>query len=263
MTNKLSLLLGLICVGLFFHCQMNPAPVPVEVQLKTFEFKRCLDNAEICAEMKVTYPEVSGSDAALARRLTDSLQAIVCSVLDLPLNLPLSQHLPALADSFYGQMDADYRDSFLFSSGYSKEADTKIVLNAPRYLSANIFGYVFTGGAHGLGITILTTINKATGRALSLTEVVADTAALRPLVERAFLQANKDKDLGEMEATFENLLLEPDMPLPLTDNFCIEAEGIRMVYNPYEVTAYVFGPTEFLLTWEALGRLADRDRWLK
>ncbi len=263
MTDKLSLLLGLLCAGLFLHCQMNPAPAPVEVQLKTFEFKRCLDNAEICAEMKVTYPEVSGSDAALARRLTDSLQAIVCSVLDLPLNLPLSQHLPALADSFYGQMDADYRESLFFAVGYSKEADTKIVLNAPRYLSADISGYLFSGGAHGVGITALVTLEKATGRTLSLTEVVSDTASLRPLVEQAFLQANKEKDLGEMEATFENILLEPNQPLPLTDNFCIEAEGIRMVYNPYEVTAYVFGPTEFLLTWEALGRLADRDKWLK
>lgn len=47
------------------------------------------------------------------------------------------------------------------------------------------------------------------------------------------------------------------MPL----NFAVTTEGVEFYYNPYEVAAYVFGPTDILFTWEQLGRLADKARW--
>jgi len=43
--------------------------------------------------------------------------------------------------------------------------------------------------------------------------------------------------------------------------FCVLPEGVRFIYNPYEVAAYAFGQTDILLTWAQLGTLADKSKW--
>ncbi len=238
--------------------------------METFAYKRCVRDS-LCAEVNAVYPVVSSSDATLAQRLTDTLQTIVGETMDLgdsasdiAPGTPFRQRLEALGPKLLANLDADFgQDTAITEMFYSVDTKSEVLLNAPRYLSIDVSTYQFMGGAHGLGTITLYTVHKASGRRIEyLTEVIADTTALRPLVEQAFLEANRAKDLGE-EVTMENLLLEPDMPLPLPLNFCIVPEGVRMVYNPYEVTAYALGPTDFILTWEKLGKLANRDKWLK
>jgi hypothetical protein len=41
----------------------------------------------------------------------------------------------------------------------------------------------------------------------------------------------------------------------------IVREGIRFLYNPYDVASWAVGRTDVLLTWEQLGALAERTRW--
>lgn len=268
--NKLLCLLAAgLNLFLWLSCQSEPVPAAVDVRMETFAYKRCVRDS-LCAEVKAIYPVVSSSDAALAQRLTDTLQAIVGEtmdvgeVADIAPGTPFRQRLEALGPKLLAALEADYGQDTAFTHlFYMVDSESKMVLNAPRYLSIDVSTYQFMGGAHGLGTITLYTLNKTTGqRVEALTEVISDTTALRPLVEQAFLEANRAKDLG-MEVTMESLLLEPETPLPLPLNFCIVPEGVRMVYNPYEVTPYALGPTDFVLTWEKLGRLADRDKWLK
>ncbi len=269
MKNNPSYLLFAAVAALFSACQSDAPPAPVDVRMETIDYQRCLRDS-LCVEVHIAYPVVSSSDAALAQRLTDSLQAIVAAVVDVGEAMDASegtsfkQQMESLGPNLLKNLEADFgQDSSVKFMTYSVEAESKVLLNAPRYLSAQVSGYTFMGGAHGMGLTLLYTLHKATGRTVELTEVVADTAALRPLIEEGFLKANRAKGLEESEVSFENLLLDPEEPLPFPTNFCIVPEGIRMVYNPYEVTAYVYGDTDFVITWEQLGRLADRDKWLR
>jgi hypothetical protein len=43
--------------------------------------------------------------------------------------------------------------------------------------------------------------------------------------------------------------------------YCLVSEGVRFIYNPYEVAPYAVGQTDILLTWEQLGKLADKSKW--
>jgi hypothetical protein len=271
MRNRLIYVLttGLSLSVLWLACQSKPVPAAVDVRMETFAYKRCVRDS-LCVEVNAVYPVVSSSDAALAQRLTDTLQSIVWETMDvgeaadIAPSTPFRQRLETLGPKLLATLEADYgQDTAFTEMFYTVDTKSELLLNAPRYLSIDVSTYQFMGGAHGLGITTLYTVHKASGRRIeSLTEVIADTAALRPLIEQAFLEANRAKDLDQ-EITMESLLLEPDVPLPLPINFCIVPEGVRMVYNPYEVTAYALGPTDFVLTWEKLGRLASRDKWMK
>lgn len=266
----LSLITGLSLSMLGLSCQSESLPAPVDIRIETFAYKRCVRDS-LCVEVNAAYPVVGSSDATLAQRLTDTLQTIVGETMDvgdaadIAPDTPLRQRLEALGPKLLATLDADYgQDTAFTEMFYTVDAKSEVLLNAPRYLSIDVSTYQYMGGAHGLGTITLYTIHKASGRRIgSLTEIVTDTTALRPLVEQAFLEANRAKDLGEGEITMKDLLIEPNIPLPLPLNFCIVSQGLRMTYNPYEVTAYALGPTDFILTWEKLGKLANRDKWLK
>jgi Protein of unknown function (DUF3298) len=101
------------------------------------------------------------------------------------------------------------------------------------------------------------TYDLATGKRVGITEFVTDTTAVVKMLEQAF---RKDKQVGEKENIADHLLI-PQMMLPI--NAGLVQEGIRFYYNPYEIAAYALGPTDVILTWEQLGALADRKKWIK
>ena len=45
-------------------------------------------------------------------------------------------------------------------------------------------------------------------------------------------------------------------------NVGVVAEGIRFFYNAYEVAPYAVGAGDVLLTWDQLGALADKGKWI-
>ncbi len=264
--------LGCLYAALLLHaCQSDPIPAAVDFRIEKYTYVRCVRDS-ICAEVDVAYPVISSSDAALGKRLTDSLQALLWATLDMgewpageePTGT-LPERLEKIGIRLSEYLESEYAaDTSLKDMRYTAMAETQLELNAPKYLSVAFSSYVFAGGAHGLGQLELYTLHKATGRVVELTELIADTASVRPILERAFLDANRTKEgLFEGEFSLKDLLLEPDIPLPFPLNFCVTDKGIRMAYNPYEVTPYVVGITEFVLTWDQLGAAADRNKWLR
>ncbi len=269
MSHTLFWFLCILGMSFLAACRSDPAPTPVKIRIEAHDYARCLRDS-LCVEVHIKYPVVSSTDAALAQRLTDTLQSLVGALIDVgeptetAPNQPFKRQIENLGPGLLKSLEADFgQDTSVQFMIYTVDAETKVLLDAPRYLSAEVSSYVYLGGAHGNGNTAYVTLHKATGRRVALEEIFSEPKALQPLVERAFLEANKAKGMSDEETTLENLLLSPEMGLPFPSNFCIVAEGIRMIYNPYEVTAYALGPTEFTLSWEQLGQLANRDKWLK
>jgi hypothetical protein len=123
-----------------------------------------------------------------------------------------------------------------------------------------MLNYSFTGGAHGNYGSALNSFLLDSGKSVWLTDIVSDTAALRPMLEAGFVAA-KNAEGGE-PSTLEDLLFPESMPLPLPVQWCVVKEGLRVTYNPYEVAPYAVGQTDIVLSWEQLGKLADKSKWL-
>jgi hypothetical protein len=149
-----------------------------------------------------------------------------------------------------------------WSGSMVRESKSRVIWQNADYLSVNLDFYGYTGGAHGYGGVGYATYNLNTGKSLEVTEVVKDTAALVPLLEKAFVAA-KNEASGEQYQLADLLFPEfKHLPVP-AHNFCISEKGLHFAYNPYEVAAYAIGITEILIKWEEAGTLADKSKFVR
>lgn len=251
---------GAVC--LFFSCGGGaPKPAadatPLTYTMQDYQFKKCLRDS-VCAEIKLQYPVFSGP-AETVGRLNDSIQVALYMAANADRGLPLKTALDSAGAQLFAMLKSDDADrGGEIDMSYNAELTGKVLMQTNRLVSLQMDGYMFTGGAHGYYYTVFNTFDIASAESLRLTDVVSDTAALRPLLERAFVDLYK-KEMPEI--TLKDILLDPEQPLPLPLNFCILPSGVRFMYNPYEVAAYAFGQADIELSWEQLGPLADKQKW--
>lgn len=98
------------------------------------------------------------------------------------------------------------------------------------YVSYQVLDYIYTGGAHGSTIAGVGTLERATGRELTLDDVCREEE--RPALLRRLRELVVQAVGGE-----ENLLGEPT----ITENFYLDARGWNFVYQQYEVACYATG----------------------
>lgn len=228
---------------------------PLTFTMQEYQSKKCL-NDSVCSEINLQYPVFSGG--AAAERLNDSVEVALYMAANADRALPLPAALDSAAAQLFATLRSDYAEGFRL--GYTLELKSEVLLQTNKLISLQMDGYIFSGGAHGYYYTVLNTFDIATAESLRLSELVTDTAALRPLLERAFVD-NHEEDIPNV--TLKDLLLDPEQPLALPLNYCIVPSGIRFIYNPYEVAPYAVGQTDITLGWPLLGPLADKKKWLE
>lgn len=255
--KNIALPLALFAGILLLTC-CTESPKPIQVNMVEYAKRQCI-NDSICADMRLSYPVVSGADSAVVQRLNDSIQIVVYLAANADANLPLKPGLDAAATQLFVALQNDY-NAETFGMSYSVELDSRVAMKTKHLLSLEMNGFTFSGGSHGYYYTVLNTFRIGTAESVGFEEIIADTTALRPLLEQAFLEIHRKEQPG---VELAELLLEPDAPLAFPANFCVVPEGIRFVYNPYEVAAYAVGQTDFTLTWKQLGVLADQKKWTR
>ena len=99
-----------------------------------------------------------------------------------------------------------------------------------RYFSFRREHHYYSGGAHGLSDVTVGTIDRQTGKRLTLADVV-------PAAKRAETLAQVRREVVATLKSEESLLAEPT----LTENFYLAADGLHFVFGEYEVAAYCYG----------------------
>lgn len=97
----------------------------------------------------------------------------------------------------------------------------------------------FAGAAHGMHSVDFLTIDKATGDAIHLEDLVVDTNLLCEAVAHAIQDLEVNKDVRE--CLFDEFINVERMPLP--HNFIIDSarNSITVFYSLYEITPYACG----------------------
>ncbi len=108
--------------------------------------------------------------------------------------------------------------------------------------------YAFTGGAHGLTLSKCFNFDNRTGELLPLEALVSDTARLSELNREAFRKFLAQQSFTQEEVD-SYLFVKPD-ELPLPQNIGFDSTGVKMLYNPYEIAAYVFGQSEYAVPYD-------------
>ena len=227
--------------------------------MTTAASKNCVQDT-VCAEIKLSYPVFSGGpNPAAVQAINDSLLSFVYMVIGGDPKLPLPQAFDSASLNLYTMLQEQVEMSPDFLQGFTNELNSKVLYQNAKLVSVEMSNFSFTGGAHGNYGSALNTFLINNGKSVLLTDIVVDTAGLRPLLEAGFVAA---KNTAGEQYKLEDLVFPESLPLPLPMQWCIVKEGLRVTYNPYEVAPYAVGQTDIVLTWEQLGKLADRKKWV-
>jgi Deacetylase PdaC/Protein of unknown function (DUF3298) len=254
------LVLTSLCLLLACNNETPKAPAAeLRVTEQAVKLNKCVRDSN-CVEVNFELPQLEGgANAAAIKAINDSLKASVVS------SNYLQYTLQQAADSTVAQLFTDLKMQLgdmndpTSTMGFSEDAKGKIVHTTPKVVTAEFTYSSYTGGAHGMYGTTVTTYDLNTGKAYRLTDLVSDTTALRPLLEAKILAQKRSEDPSI--TALKDIVFEPEQPLALPVNFAVVKEGLRFIYNPYEIMAYAFGMSDVTLTWDELGKIADRTKW--
>jgi hypothetical protein len=257
--------LVLCCTLVLNSCEpkgtANVNAVALKSESSQYSKRHCVDEAtERCAEFKISYPIFTGGDAASTAALNSSVQGYVLSAVGGNDQLPFAQALDSVGLQFIQMYLNDLKDNPDLIMGFSTEIRDTVSLLNNKVATVKMDGYSYTGGAHPnpFGLLVSYDLSKR-AKPLEINDLVSDTNAVRPILEKAYKLAKglKETDpLGEM-------VYEEIKQLPMPANVGVASTGILFFYNAYEVAPYAVGSTDVLLTWEQLGPLADRKKWVE
>lgn len=252
------------CAVALLFCKSKDNVPQTTTQMKAessqFSKRHCADESNgQCADFSISYPVFSGGDPAAAAALNKSVQNYVLSVVGGNGQSSFVQALDSAGQQFI-QMYLDVlKDNPDLIMGFSTEITDTVSFMNSKVVTIQMDGYSFTGGAHPSPFGLLVSYDLTKGaKPLEITDLVSDTNAVRPALEKAY---KVSKGLKETDPLGDMVYTEiKQMPMPT--NVGVAAEGIRFFYSAYEIAPYAVGASDVLLTWEQLGGLADRGKWI-
>lgn len=162
----------------------------------------------------------------------------------------------ALVD-FYGNMNnvylkAQYAElKELGIAGLSYDLSIRKTYETDRYLTYETSCYVFLGGAHGSAVCRPVNIVKATGKVLAATVDTLKQKTLQPILRRGVKEyISKAENRKIKDSDLQNMLFVEHgiIPLPTTVPV-LTPEGLRFVYQQYEIGPYALGMVEFTVPY--------------
>jgi hypothetical protein len=226
--------------------QEDPPPPPprgtINFNSQTFSKKAGCENEEAkCLEITFTYPEANSGNSAIQDSLNAFIQQYLSGLLSMDEGMggTLEEQADRAAADFK-EFITEFPDDF---GQWAYECNGDVILNNGNLVSLSFSEYSFTGGAHPNSSTTLATFDAATGKRLTLEDLVEDMEKLNRLGEQYFREARElgpEEDLAELGFDFP----DGNFFLP-ADNFAKTTDGILFIFNPYTVGPYVMGPTEF------------------
>jgi Protein of unknown function (DUF3298)/Deacetylase PdaC len=148
----------------------------------------------------------------------------------------LERPMAAGAENYYG---ATYETTYL----------------DPRLVSVVFTISTFTGGAHPNSVRLALMFDLTQARAIKLDDVLSEpnrAVAEIAAVCKAKLEEQAKKDDWEL---FDNADIAA--VVGAAENWAADKDGIEILFDPYSIAAYVYGPHECRLSY------ADLERWLK
>lgn len=170
-----------------------------------------------------------------------------------PYNDKIAASLEIAADSFINEYKSFHEEYPESPAGYAWEQSVLVHQKLDSVVSFEHNTYSYTGGAHGMYSTLYYNIKKRSAKKLRLSDILVKgyEEELTKIAENIFRKENKlekEENLGN-EYFFEN------DQFYLNDNFLLTGQGIKFLYNPYEIAAYARGQVELFVPYTEIKTL--------
>lgn len=258
-------LASLLLLSLFFSCRNEPVPPQVvtvgSLQLQQQSGTDC-DRPDTsrtnCARLDLVWPTIEQGSDALKKSVnlwaTRYLNGILAPSPDI--KTPAISSVETAANTFFDEHRkfAEEADGSVMAGAWVAESGYRVLLNDGRYLTLEITGYTFQGGAHGSPTAAVATFDALTGIKLTWDHLVTNKTALKTLAEKKFRETRTD--LFSPTDGIESFEFDATMPFELAQNYGLVEDGIYLHYLVYEVGPYAIGSTQMTIPYEELGALA-------
>ncbi len=227
---------------IFFSCDKEVTPL--EFKYESIEKK---ENAVI----EVNYPKAYGSEE-VSDRINSQVEKTIANEMSLSDEILLDEISVAI-DDFSKEFSTFKKDFSESDQKWELLVDSEVIYQSPEIISISISTYIDTGGAHGNTHVIFLNFDPATGEQFTKENLISDKSAFTELAIKYFKSslATKKHDLDIVDSFYGK-----DFMLPETIGY--SEDGIVILYNTYEIAAYSFGITEYVIPFEEISEYITR-----
>ncbi len=212
--------------------------------------QNCVPDSASCTYAKIKYPEFTDSTRwKLNDFIHQKIEAVVSEYIS---EDNANETLVHNAQSFIDDYETFIVEYPEYKFGWFLNVKSEIIYNTEEIVSFSINRTAFTGGAHPNSSTSYFTIDTATLRELSLSDIIGDTLKLKKLLEQEFRNV---KGIKENQSLADAGYYLNDGDFSLSNNIGITDESIIVHFNPYEIAPYSLGATTLELNRKTMGSI--------
>lgn len=166
-----------------------------------------------------------------------------------------------LAASFVADFDSINTEPDMAQAGaWFLDDQTKVLVSQPDYLCLEHSNVSYAGGAHPNSAMVFWNFDPKTLKEITLESLIKEGSLpeLNAIAEKIFRKNEKLSPTASLKDTY---FFEKDT-FALNRNFTITKEGLKFLYNPYEIKAYAYGSTELLIPFSELKAVAKPNTLL-
>jgi hypothetical protein len=151
--------------------------------------------------------------------------------------------LDAIANSFLEEYELMQHDEPGYEIPWSVETSGELLSENGQVVCMEITNFAYAGGVHPNSYVTLLNFDAISGKKLLLRDIVTDTLQLKRMAEAKFREM---KGLEPGDSLSDAGFFWGDA-FTLPENIGFKGDSLLFYYNPYEIAAYVEGPTTFTL----------------
>jgi hypothetical protein len=224
-------------------------PAALAFANKQYSKKSTLPCKDICTNVSINVPEVTGGGAA-SDSINHNIFKVVRSIVyfgEKPGNGKSYEEVMASFIKSYDDLKKEFPDEDM---PWEAKVKGSVDYKSDSLLNIRINNYMFTGGAHGYEADRSLLFNPATGKLLKRKDIFKDEKAFTALAEKKFRAKYKIPAGKSINAT--GLFFEGDK-FALPNEIFFRENGILLLYNTSEVAATAEGRKEILMPYSEVG----------
>ncbi len=201
-------------------------------------------NCSDCPKVVIQLPEARGNNR-ISIAINNALKEEVITQLTFDTEIE-ARNIRGAISSFtegYKNIQKMYADE---SAVWEAKITAEVTFEDTRMIAIKVDSYLFTGGAHGYGSTRFLNFNKKKGNEIDDWELFNDRKDFQRYAENKFRKQEnipQDKPINSTGYMFERDTFY------LPQNIGFTEEGVKLLYNQYEVASYADGPVELTLPY--------------
>lgn len=228
------------CLVLFFVFISCKKEAKLTFEPMEIAQKECTD----CPEVSISIPKAI-DQTKLTRTINRTLREEIISLLLYDDDLEATTIEEAITSFTHGyiELKEEYADE---TAQWEAKIDGKKVYEDDVLLTIELNAYLFTGGAHGYGSKRFLNFDKKKGAELENWQLFKDLENFQKYAETEFRIKENIPEGKPINST--GFMFESDS-FYLPENIGLTKEGLKLLYNQYEVASYADGPIEITLPY--------------